>query len=246
MSKRNRYIAVALAIGACVIAVSGCARMFAQPGSPALQPFVSAAPPAEAVTLQEPLTVGLVWLRPPAGAPAVPARAEEATLEMIRSHFAEGGKRLKVIRVDTVTSVDLSALRQLGQAHGLTHVLLVAPTVQEVKIPTRLRYGRGGYSLGTRTESFVLVEAVGLGLETGSPVFAGKGNGAAALEELDYGPLGPWYPRISRGAMREGFGSFIYPEGREFQPDEVRAVALKDAIAVLLADLDRVGMQKVS
>lgn len=244
MSKR--YLEVALTIGACALAAGGCAWMLSQPGSPSLQPFVAAAPPTGAVTLQEPLTLGLVWLRPPEGVPAVPERAEQATLEAIRSHFAKGGKKLTVVSIDSVTSVDLSGLRRLGRAHGVTHVLLVAPTVQEVKVPTRLRYGRGGYSLGTRTESYVVLEAVGLEPATGASLFAARANGAAALEALDYGTLGPWYPRISRGATREGFGDFIYPEGKEFLPDEVRVVALKDAVAGLLAELDRVGSPKNS
>ncbi len=241
-----KYLRRTAGIGALAFAVSACAWLAGQSGSPALQPFLAAAPETEAVSLQEPLTVGLVWVKPSEGSATVPERAEQVTLKAIRSHFAEEGKRLTVVRTDTVTSVDLSALRQLGQAHGLTHILLVAPTVQEVEVPTRLRYGRGGYSLGTRTESYVLLEAVGVELATGASLFAARGNAAAALEELDYGPLGPWYPRISRGGDRIVFGGFIYPDGEDFPPGEVRAVALKDAVAGLLAELDRLGSPKTS
>jgi len=241
-----RYLGRALGITVLALVVSACAWLAGQSGSPALQPFLAAAPETEAVSLQEPLTVGLVWVKPSEGSATVPERAEQVTLKVIRSHFAEEGKRLTVVRTDTVTSVDLSALRQIGQAHGLTHILLVAPTVQEVEVPTRLRYGRGGYSLGTRTESYVLLEAVGVELATGASLFAARGNAAAMLEALDYGPLGPWYPRISRGVDRAGFGGFIFPDAEEFPSGEVRAVALKDAVAGLLAELDRLGSPKTS
>ncbi len=241
-----RYLGRALGITVLALVVSACAWLAGQSGSPALQPFLAAAPEAEAVSHQEPLTVGLVWVKPSEGSATVPERAEQVTLKAIRSHFAEEGKRLTVVRTDTVTSVDLSALRRLGQAHGLTHILLVAPTVQEVEVPTRLRYGRGGYSLGTRTESYVLLEAVGVELATGASLFAARGNAAAMLEALDYGPLGPWYPRISRGVDRAGFGGFIFPDAEEFPPGEVRVVALKDAVAGLLAELDRLGSPKTS
>ena len=241
-----RYLGRALGITVLALVVSACAWLAGQSGSPALQPLLAAAPEAEAVSHQEPLTVGLVWVKPSEGSATVPERAEQVTLKAIRSHFAKEGKRLTVVRTDTVTSVDLSALRQIGQAHGLTHILLVAPTVQEVEVPTRLRYGRGGYSLGTRTESYVLLEAVGVELATGASLFAARGNAAAMLEALDYGPLGPWYPRISRGVDRAGFGGFIFPDAEEFPPGEVRAVALKDAVAGLLAELDRLGSPKTS
>ncbi len=241
-----RYLGRALGITVLAFVVSACAWLAGQSGSPALQPFLAAAPETEAVSLQEPLTVGLVWVKPSEGSATVPERAEQVTLKAIRSHFAEEGKRLTVVRTDTVTSVDLSALRQLGQAQGLTHILLVAPTVQEVEVPTRLPYGRGGYEPGTRTESYILLEAVGVELATGASLFAARGNAAAALEELDYGPLGPWYPRISRGGDRIVFGGFIYPDAEEFPPGEVRAVALKDAVAGLLAELDRLGSPKTS
>ncbi len=241
-----RYLGRALGITVLALVVSACAWLAGQSGSPALQPFLAAAPEAEAVSHQEPLTVGLVWVKSSEGSATVPERTEQVTLKAIRSHFAEEGKRLTVVRTDTVTSVELSALRQLGQTHGLTHILLVAPTVQEVEVPTRLRYGRGGYSLGTRTESYVLLEAVGVELATGASLFAARGNAAAALEELDYGPLGPWYPRLSRGGDRIVFGGFIYPDGEDFPPGEVRAVALKDAVAGLLAELDRLGSPKTS
>ena len=229
-----------------VLALCSCSWLASQTGSPALRPFLATAPVAETVELQQPLTVGLVWVKPSEASVTIPERAEQAALETIRSHFAEEGERLNVVRTDTVTSVDLSALRELGQTHGLTHFLVVAPTVQEVEVPTRLRYGRGGYSPGTRTESYVLVEAVGVESATGASLFAARGNAAAMLEALDYGPLGPWYPRISRGVDRAGFGGFIFPDAEEFPPGEVRAVALKDAVAGLLAELDRLGSPKTS
>ena len=236
----------ALGISVLAFLLSACTWYGVQSGSPALQPFVVDAPKAETVQLQERLPVGLVWVSPSEGMVTLPERAERATLETIRSHFAKEGKRLQMVRVDKVTSVDLAGLRQLGEAHGLAYLLLVAPSVREIEVPARLRYGRGGYGVGTRTESYVLLEAVGIELETGSSLFAGRGNAAAMLEELDYGPLGPWYPRISRGIDLAGYGGFIFPDAEEFLAGEVRAVALKDALAVLLAELDRLGPPKDS
>jgi len=84
------------------------------------------------------------------------------------------------------------------------------------------------------------------GITNGSTVFTAWGNGVASLEELDYGPFGPWYPRISRAVGPVGSGEIIYPTGEEFPPGEVRAVAMKDAVAILLADLDRVGKSENS
>ena len=243
---RRNYVYAALGIWVLAFLVSACTWYGVQAGSPALQPFLAGAPEPEAVTLQETLAVGLVWLSPSEGSETVPERAERAALEVLRSHFAERGKTLQIVRVDRVTSLDLSSLRGLGQTHGLAHLLLVAPSVREIEVPAWLGYGRAGYSLGTRTETYVLLEAVGIALESGSSLFAGRGNGAAMLEELDYGPLGPWYPRISRGIDLGGYGGFIFPDAEEFLPDEVRAVALKDALAVLLVELDRLRPQNNS
>ncbi len=243
---RRNYVQAALGIWVLAFLVSACAWYGVPSGSPALRPFLAGAPATETVKLQEPLRVGLVWVSPPGNSVTLPERAEQVTLETIRVRFGEEGRTLQIIRVDRVASVDLSSLRRIGQVHGLSHLLLVAPTVREVELPTRLRYGRGGYGVGTRTESFVLLEAVGIALDTGSSLFAGQGHASAMLEELDYGPLGPWYPRISRGIDLGGYGGFIYPDAEEFPPGEVRAVALKDALAALLAELDRLGPPKNS
>lgn len=235
------YLHPAWGIGVLALMVSSCSG---QPGSPALQPLLAAAPEAKAVILQGPLSVGLVWVRPSEGAVTIPERSERATVETIRSRFPQGGnKMLRVVRVDTVSSVDLAAFRQLGQAHGLRHALVVAPTVREVEVPVYLRTdsSRSSGSPGTRTESYVILEAVGIALDTGSSLFSARGNGAAALEELDSGPFGPWFPRMTRGGSRGGSGPVIYPDDQEFPPDEVRDLALKDALASLLAALGRLG-----
>ncbi len=131
------YGHAALGISVLAFFVSACTWYGVQSGSPALQPFVVGAPEAETVELQARLPVGLVWVSPAEGMVTLPERAERATLETIRSHFAKEGKRLQVVRVDKVTSVDLAGLRQLGQAHGLTHLLLVAPSVREIELPAR-------------------------------------------------------------------------------------------------------------
>ncbi len=242
---KRHYVQLALGVVVLVLIVNGCAWLQPQSGSAELQPFLTDVPSTEAVTLTESLPVGLVWLKPSEGSVQLPERAERMALDTIRAHFAGGGKRLSVVRVDTVTSVDLPSLRQLGQAHSVKYFLLLAPSVQEIERPVNLRYGLS-MGVGTSTESYVLLEAVGVSLDSGSSLFAARGNAAAMLEELDYGPLGPWYPRISRGIDLAGSGGFIYPSGEVFQPGEVRAVALKDALASLLAELDRLQSSNAS
>ncbi len=243
---KRQYVQLALGVVVLALIVNGCAWLQPQSGSAELQPFLTDVPSTEAVTLTEPLPVGLVWLKPSEGSVQLPERAERMALDRIRSHFAGEGQTLNVVRVDTVTSVDLPSLRQLGRAHGVKHFLLLAPSVREIELPARLLYGRGGYGVGTRTESYVLLEAVGVSLDSGASLFAARGNAAAMLEELDYGPFGPWYPRISRGIDLAGSGGFIFPNGEVFQPGEVRAVALKDALAILLAELDRLQSSNAS
>ncbi len=221
--------------------LSACSLAPWPSGSKALEPYMAVAPEAKAVTLQEPFEVGLVWLEPGQGTATLPERAEQDSIEAIRLHFGEGAKLIHVVRVDKVHSVNPETLRKLGQSHGLRHLLVVAPTVKELELAAHLRSGRGGYGVGTRTETFVLLEAVGVDLETASPMFAARGNGVASLEELDYGPFGPWYPRISRGVGPVGSGVIIYPDREDFLPGEVRVVATKDAVAVLLGKLDQLG-----
>ena len=242
----RRKITLIWGVGLFAFLLSACSLAPWPSGSKALEPYMAGAPEAEAVTLQEPFEVGLVWLEPGQGTATLPERAEKDSIEAIRSHFGEGAKLIHVVRVDKVNSVNPETLRELGRSHGLRNLLVVVPTVEELEVPVYLRYGRGGYDPGTRTESFVLLEAVGVDLETGSTVFTARGNGVASLEELDYGPFGPWYPRISRAVGPVGSGEIIYPTGEEFPPGEVRAVAMKDAVAILLADLDRVGKSENS
>ncbi len=243
---KRQYVQLALGVVVLALIVNGCAWLQPQLGSAELQPFLTDVPSTEAVTLTEPLPVGLVWLKPSEASVQIPERAERMALDRIRSHFAREGKRLSVLRVDTVTSVDLPSLRQLGQAHGVKHFLLLAPSVREIERPANLRYGLS-WGVGTKTESYVLLEAVGVALDSGSSLFAARGNAAATLEELDIGPLGPWFPRISRGIDLAGSGEFIFPSGEEvFLPGEVRAVALKDAVASLLAQLDRLQFSNAS
>ena len=119
-------------------------------------------------------------------------------------------------------------------------MLVVVPTVQEIEVPEKFGVPRGNW-LGTRTESYVVLEAVAIELETGLPIFEAQGNGQASLEVLDYGSFGP-FPRIYRGVNRPGDGSIYYPEGgrEDFYPGEVRAFASNYALARLLGELDLV------
>lgn len=221
--------------------LGGCSSWFMpQPVSPVLQPLIAKASPAEATTIPEPLVLGVAWLTPSDDAKTLPERATRRLLDQIREHFSEPGIPLRVSSVDTVTSVDLPTLRQLGQQHGVTHLLIVAPTVHEIVVPEKFGFPRGVW-LGTRTQSFVFLEAVALELETGLPIFEARGAGQAALEVLDYGAFGD-HPRIFRGAFPPGDGSIYYPEGEreDFPPHEVRVVASNNALARLLGELDRV------
>ena len=234
------YPRTAWILGACALLLDACGWM---PGSPALKPFMATATAPEAVLLEEPLAVGLIWLKPAEGSVTLPARVERAALETIRSHFAEAGKMLRVVYVQTAAVLDLPTLRQLGEAHAVTHVLVVVPTVEAIAVPF-IPLMRGFAPVGTRTESYVLLEAVVLDLATGAALFAARGNGVAALWALDTGPFGPWYPYLTRGTDRHGFGGRILPEGEEFPPGEVHAVALHDAVQILLGELGRVGTKE--
>ena len=222
--------------------LGGCSSWLTpQPVSPVLQPFVAKAPPAETTTIPESLTLGVAWLKPSDDAKTLPERATRHLLDQIREHFSEPGLSLRVSSVDTVTSVDLATLRQLGHQHGVTHMLVVAPTVQEIEVPEKFGIPRSGFWLGTRTESQVFLEAVAIELETGLPIFEAQGTGQAALEVLEYGAFKP-YPRIFRGITPPGYGPIYYPEGatEDFPPGEVRVVASNDALAGLLWKLDLV------
>ncbi len=60
------------------------------------------------------------------------------------------------------------------------------------------------------------------------------------MEDLDHGRVGSGFPRIARGLGPAGSGEQIFPDGENFAEGEVRAVALKEALASLLAQLDRI------
>ena len=221
--------------------LGGCNSWFTPPPvSPTLQPLIAQASPAEDTTLPDSLVLGVAWLNPSDDAKGIPKRATQKLFHQIREHFSEPGIALRVASIDPVASVDLAALRQLGQQHGVTHMLVVAPTVQEITVPEKFGAPRGNW-LGTRTESHVFLEAVGIELETGLPIFEAQGNGQASLEVLDYGSFGP-FPRIFRGVYFPGDGNIYYPEGgkEDFYPGEVRAIASNYALAGLLYKLDRV------
>ncbi len=231
-----------------LIFMGGCSTWATpQPVSPTLQPLITQASPTEEYTIPEPLTLGVAWLKPSAGAKAIPERATKKLLAQIREHFSEPGISLQVSSVDPVTSVDLSTLKQLGQQHGVSHMLVVAPTVQEIEVPEKFGVPKAGLWVVTRTESQVFLGAVAIDLKTGLPLFEAQGNGQAALEALENGAFG-FYPRIFRGIYPPGYGTFYYPEGskEDFPPNEVRAIASNFALAGLLEKLDRVKLSKSS
>ncbi len=129
-----KKITITWGIGAFAFLLSACSLAPWPSGSKALEPYMTGAPEAEAVTLQGPLNVGLVWLEPGQGSATLPERAEQDSIEAIRSHFGEGAKLIHVVRVDKVNSVSPDTLRKLGQSHGLRHLLVVAPTVKELEL----------------------------------------------------------------------------------------------------------------
>ena len=233
-------------IGSGLMAVSllfmgGCAWLTPQPVSPALKPLIVQTPSAENTILEKSLNLGMVWLQPSDGSKTLPEREKDRLFAQIRNHFSGSGMPLKISSVEEVNSIDLAFLRQHGQQQGLTHLLVVAPTIQETIVQEKFGFPRGTPLNGTRTESYVDLEAVALDLQSGSPIFQARGNGQAAHEELEYGAFGP-FPRIYRGYYPPGDGSIYFPEGvkEEFPPDEVHIFASKDAMARLLAQLDLV------
>jgi hypothetical protein len=188
----------------------------------------------------------VAWVQPSDDTKALPKRTTHKLLQQIREHFSASGMPLSVDSIDTVTSIDMASLRQLGQQRGVTHILVIAPTVQEITVPEKFGVPRGNW-LGTRTESQVFLEAVAIELKSGLPIFEAQGNGQAALETLEYGSFGP-FPRIFRGIVAPGDGGVYYPEGgkENFPPHEVRAFASHYAMARLLGKLDLVKISRSS
>ena len=226
--------------------MGGCTWLTPQPISPALKPFIAQASSTENTTLHESLSLGMVWLEPSNGSMTLPEGERDRLLEEIRAHFSEPGMPLHVGSIDVVNTMDLSSLQQLGQRKGLTHLLVVAPTVQETIVPEKFGAPRGNW-VGTRTESYVYLEAVAFELESGTPIFQAQGNGQAALEALEYGAFGP-FPRIYEGIYPPGYGSVYFPEGvkEEFPPGAVHTFASKKALARLLGELDLVTVSQPS
>ncbi len=247
MVSRGQTIGLSLMAFSLIVILGGCSHWAKpQPISPILKPFMAQASSTEDTTLNESLSLGMVWLEPTNDSKTLQTEERDRLLEEIRKHFSEPGTSFHVDSVEVVNTMDLSSLQQLGQEKGLTHLLIVAPTVQETIVQERFGVPRGNW-LGTRTESYVYLEAVALDVETGAPIFQAQGNGQAALEALDYGAFGP-FPRIYEGIYPPGYGSVYYPEGakEEFPPGAVHTFASKKALARLLGQLDLVTVSKPS
>ncbi len=237
-----------LSVIAFSVLLGGCSSWLTPPPvSPILKPLVSQATPAEGASFPESLVLGVAWLQPSDDAMPLPNRATKNLMNQVREHYSEPGISLQVVKLETVTSVDLATLRQLGHQQEVTHLLVIAPTVQEITVSEKFGFPKAGYWLGTRTESRVFLEAVAIELNSGLPIFEAQGNGQASLEVLDYGSFGP-FPRIFRGVYAPGDGSIFYPEGgkEDFLPGEVRVVASNYALASLLYKLDFVKTSKPS
>ncbi len=241
MVNGKRTTVFSLMVFSLSIMIGGCSSWLTPPPvSPILEPLISQASPAEGTTLPESLVLGVAWITPPRSSISLPERETQRIFDQIRQHFSEPGISLRVSNIATVNSADLDTLRKLGADQGVGHMLVVAPTVQEITVPEKFGVPRGNW-LGTRTESQVFLEAVAIELKSGLPIFEAQGNGQASLEVLEYGSFGP-FPRIFRGVYAPGDGSVYYPEGgrEDFPPNEVRVVASNYALAGLLYKLDRV------
>ncbi len=247
MVSGKRTPGLSLTVFSLIVILGGCSHWATpEPISPALKPFITQASSAENTTLHETLALGIAWLEPTDGSKTLPEEERDRLLEEFRAHYSQPGMPLNVSSVDIVNTMDLSSLQQLGQAKGLSHLLVVAPTIQETVVQERFGVPRGNW-LGTRTESYVYLEAVALELGTGSPIFQAQGNGEASLEALDYGAFGP-FPRIYEGVYPPGYGSVYFPEGvkEEFAPGAVHTFASKKALARLLGELDLVSLSQPS
>ncbi len=240
MVKEGR-IARSTLLAFSLLFLGGCSSWGTPPPvSPTLKPFVAQASPAEETTLSQPLVLGVAWLQPSASEVPLPERGTQRLINQIREHFSEPGTSIRISSIDTVTSADLVTLRALGKQQNVSHMLVVAPTLQEVTVPEKFGVPRGNW-LGTRTESRAFLEAVAIDLQSGLPIFEAQGNGQAALETLEYGSFGP-FPRIFRGLYAPGDGSVFYPEGgrENFPADEVRIYSSNYALAGLLWKLDMI------
>ena len=245
MDSRRQTTGFSLMAFSLIVILGGCSHWAKpQPISPVLKPFMAQASSTENTTLHEPLSLGMVWLEPTNDSKTLQTKERDRLLEEIRAHFSEPDTSFHVNSVDVVNTMDLSSLQRLGQEKGFTHLLVVAPTIQETIVQEKFGVPRGNW-VGTRTESYVYLEAVALELESGTPIFQAQGNGQAALEALDYGAFGP-FPRIYEGVYPPGYGSVYFPEGvnEEFPPGAVHTFASKKALARLLSELDLVTVSQ--
>ncbi len=220
-------------IGLTFLAAACAALPEAYP--PPSNPFLSGAPSLEGARNLQPTKVGLVWLKPVNSA-APPDAAQRALAEKIKARFA-AGKRLEIVGFVTVPAADgetLAGIRKASAPLNVQQVLVVMPRGTEVVIPAWLRYGRSGQAVGTRTDSYFTLSLVALDLASGKSLFSAVATGEARLLAPDYEDARPWYPRISPGRS----SAYIYPDKATFQPGEVRAVALEDAVKGLIYELD--------
>lgn len=205
---------------------------------PPANPFLSGATPAGSTQIVPPTKVGLVWLVP-AGSKVPSEAAQRALAEKIKTKFSSGS-RIEIVGVTTMPSPAgdvLSSVRKAGAAFNVPQVLVVMPEGTEVASPVWLQYGRDGGGVGTRTDSYATIALVALDLASGKSLYSVVANGEARLLATDYEDARPFYPRISPGRT----SAFIYPEGRSFQPDQVRTVALEQAVNGLIFQLEKVA-----
>jgi hypothetical protein len=222
-------------ISALAVMLFGCSTA-SQSYPPPSNPFLAGAPELDKIRVAQPTKAVLVWLESEGAAP--PESIQRALAEKIKQQFATG-KPLEIVGVITIPNAGADPLPEIRRASAPFNVqeaLVVMPNATEMSSPVWLQYGRHGSGSGTRTDSYVSVSLVAVDLNTGARRFSVASNGQARLWKMDYEDARPFYPRISPGVYSN---AFIYPEGREFPPGEVRAVALEEAVKGLIYKLDR-------
>ena len=238
----NRNLYEALLLGAVAVLFAACSTgSVAYP--PPTNPFLSGAPPVEQLKITPATKAVLVWLEP-TGTVAPPERAQRALAEKIKSQFS-AGKRLEIVGTVTIPAPltdPLTAIRRASAPFNVEHTLVVMPNMATVDRPAELHYGRDGRAVGTITDSYSSVALVAVDLRTGDRLFSVLADGDATLFKADYEDARPFFPRISPGAHSS---AFIYPDGRDFAPGEVHAVALEQAVNGLIYKLDRALEAKV-
>ncbi len=216
--------------------LAGCAATYEQAYPPPTNPFLTGTPQLTDAKNPPAGRAALIWLKPADQAPP-PEAAQRALADKIKMQFP-AGKRLEIVgsaTVDAASADTLTAIRKASAPFNVQQALIVMPKGAEIISPEWLPYGRDGRAIGTRTDSYYTVSLVALDLASGKSLYSVVSTGEARLLAADFEDARPWFPRISQGRS----SAFIYPDRAAFPPNQVRAVALEDAVNHLIYELDR-------